>query len=110
MEMLTKAEKNKIASKIWRANNPDKIRNKNYKDRYGITLDDYNDMLKKQNNRCHLCGSHNDDTKLYVDHCHKTGKVRGLLCHHCNTALGLLMESPDKIKGLMYYAEKHSDV
>ena len=46
MEMLDKAARNKIASKIWRANNPDKIRSKNYKDRYGITLDDYNAMLK----------------------------------------------------------------
>ena len=48
MEVLSRAARNKLVSKIWRANNPDKIRNKNYKDRYGITLDDYNAMLKKQ--------------------------------------------------------------
>lgn len=81
--------------------------------RYDLSVQDKEELIKKQGGTCaneNCQYGLDDDHKLYVDHCHKTGKVRGLLCHHCNAALGLLMESPDKIEGLMYYAKKHSDV
>ncbi len=81
--------------------------------RYDLSIEDKKNLIEKQGGTCaneNCQYGLDDDHKLYVDHCHKTGKVRGLLCHHCNVALGLLMESPSKIKGLMYYAEKHSDV
>lgn len=62
--------------------------------RYGITLDDYNKMRKDQNYSCAICGRHEDKVKgkvgvrpLHIDHCHTTGKVRGLLCGRCNTSL-----------------------
>jgi len=58
--------------------------------RYKITRNEYNDLLKKQNLGCSVC---NKKVKLVVDHCHKTNKVRGLLCHHCNTALGMFQDS-----------------
>lgn len=65
---------------------------------YGITKDDYDALLVEQNGVCAICKmeeskTHNFSNKiqdLSVDHCHKSGKVRGLLCHRCNTLLGLV--------------------
>ena len=60
---------------------------------YGLTLKDYNKLLKKQKGACAICGkkkAHKKGKFLHVDHNHKTGKVRGLLCAVCNTALGRL--------------------
>lgn len=65
-------------------------KNTNLKKNYGITLDDYNRMFQEQNGCCKICGKHQQDLKasLHVDHNHMTGKVRGLLCHHCNVGIG----------------------
>lgn len=66
---------------------------------YGITIDDYETMLKNQNNKCKICFgpgfkmADHHDLLLVVDHCHETGIIRGLLCHNCNRALGLLKDS-----------------
>lgn len=78
---------------------------------YGITLLDYQQMLEQQGHRCAICngegfvmkGCHR--MKLVVDHCHKTGVVRGLLCHNCNRALGLLKDSTDSLKSATRYLE-----
>ena len=61
--------------------------------KYKITMDDFEKMLESQNRVCKICGmdgksKDNRRQHLCVDHCHKTGKVRGLLCMKCNTALG----------------------
>lgn len=87
----TEVERKRQASKIWKDKNPDKVLNKRYKERYGITLDDYHKMLKEQNHKCFICGIDeidSRDSKLCVDHCHITNKVRHLLCHNCNCGLG----------------------
>lgn len=57
---------------------------------YGLTLDEYKKMQAQQNHACKICKTHekNLKRKLFVDHCHETGKVRGLLCQYCNTMLG----------------------
>lgn len=59
---------------------------------YGITLEQYQQMLESQGGFCKICGRHQGDfaEALSVDHCHATGKVRGLLCGSCNRAIGLL--------------------
>ena len=58
---------------------------------YGITLKDFDDMLERQDGRCAICGKKGNDNKnLCVDHNHKTGRVRGLLCSRCNIKLGLV--------------------
>lgn len=69
---------------------PERVRNVDLKANYGITLDDYNAIFARQEGRCAICGV--SDKKLVVDHNHTTGKVRALLCHHCNTMIGSARE------------------
>lgn len=75
------------------------------KETYNITVEDYNNMLDKQENKCFCCERHIDDLKknLHVDHCHKTGKVRGLLCYNCNSALGSVRDSVEILKKMIIY-------
>lgn len=85
------------------------LRNLKYLDRYSITLEEYKALLEKQNYSCAICGSSPDTllTKnLCVDHCHTTNKVRRLLCHKCNTGIGLLGDTKeDLLKAFNYLAE-----
>jgi len=90
------------------------VRGVNLKTKYGVTLDFYEELVSKQEGRCGACGDRlNVSTTLRgappVDHCHKTGKVRAVLCHHCNTALGLLREDPDRVRKLMRYITEHNE-
>lgn len=65
--------------------------------RYGIKLKDWFDMLAFQKSRCAICGIHQDDVKkvFHVDHCHKTNKVRSLLCEECNHGIGNFKDNPN---------------
>ena len=67
------------------------LRNRTYL--YGISKADIVKLLDKQNNLCPICNSYIED-KFYVDHDHKTGKIRGLLCNSCNGGLGLFKDTP----------------
>jgi hypothetical protein len=69
--------------KTWRDRHPEKNRNHQYLRLYGISLEDYDKILTQQEGVCACCGKP-DFIRLHVDHDHKTGKVRGLLCHICN--------------------------
>jgi len=99
----------------WRKNNPEKIKNTELKSRFGIELDDYYDMLEKQNYHCAICDSVetaiNKRTKmafdLAVDHSHKTGKVRGLLCKNCNNMIGYAKDSIDILTKAVNYLKQH---
>ena len=79
--------------------NRDKYRDKHLRQTYQITLDEYNQMFAEQEGCCAICGTHECSTgkSLAVDHDHKTGKVRGLLCANCNTAIGKLNDDEDTI-------------
>lgn len=65
-------------------------RNKYLKNKYGITLEEYEKMFQDQKGRCKICGilQSNLVLPLSVDHNHKNGKIRGLLCNNCNSILG----------------------
>lgn len=97
-----------------RRNNPDlykKIQRKyDLKKKFNITLEQYNEILKKQNNCCDICkkSNLNEIKDLSVDHCHKTNKIRGLLCQNCNTALGLLKEDRQIFENGIKYINKWS--
>lgn len=77
---------------------------------YGIAYRVYHQMLESQNNKCAVCGGEgfimNKDRhklKLVVDHCHATGKVRGLLCHNCNRALSLFHDNIETLTKAINY-------
>ena len=83
-----------------------KYRNTILKREFGITIDDYEDMLQQQNNVCAICGGVNKTKSLCVDHSHITGKVRGLLCNNCNVAIGMLAEDPVILNKAIEYINK----
>lgn len=79
---------------------------------YGITVDDYEAMFKRQGGQCAICL----DAKIWkrrrtlvVDHCHATGKVRGLLCNQCNTAIGHLSDCKETAMRLFQYLDRAGD-
>lgn len=73
---------------------------------YGISLNDFNAILRKQRGKCRVCKTkHSRRRSLHVDHCHKTMKVRGLLCFKCNTALGKLGDDLKLVIRLVKYLE-----
>ena len=80
----------------------------NLRRRYGVTPEWYVETYRKQNGRCSICGNpetsvmHGYPTILVVDHCAKTGKVRGLLCRQCNTRLSFV-ENPKWMESAMRY-------
>ena len=87
-----------------RKNNPDAYWRRYYKREYGITLDQYNEMLEVQGGVCAICGNTcQTRSRLAVDHDHETGKVRGLLCNGCNRGIGLLNDSPELLRAAIGY-------
>ena len=90
---------------------------------YGLSLDDLHRLLAKQQERCAICKRHWRDCPahrpsryedffiqhLYIDHDHETGKVRGLLCHSCNVALGMLRDSPSVCRSAIKYLRSHKE-
>lgn len=102
----TKEERHRQARKNWEQKNPEKILDKRYKERYGITYQEYKEKLVQQNYKCLICGVNQEDSrqkKLVVDHCHNTNVVRGLLCHNCNCGLGHFADNVDKLKNAISY-------
>jgi hypothetical protein len=96
--------KNKIKENYLK--NKDLSRNISYKLKYGITLEQYNNLLKEQNECCKICNKHEKQVsrnRLYVDHNHNTKEIRGLLCHNCNVAIGLLKEDCDIMIKMIEY-------
>lgn len=79
---------------------------------YDMQPGDYMRMLERQNRACVACNRPESelDRRLCVDHCHVTGKVRGLLCAPCNTALGLVRENPRTLRHLAIYLEFHTAI
>jgi hypothetical protein len=103
-------EKRNEKDKARNKRNPDKKRNSKLKQLYGITLIEFTDMSIKQNDKCLICGKHkldNKNSKLFVDHCHKTGKIRGLICDRCNKCLGLMEDDIELLQGAIEYLKKN---
>ena len=75
--------------------------------KFGISLGEYQAMHAAQNGKCKLCGrdERTRQRRLAVDHCHATLKIRGLLCHHCNTGLGNFMDDVELLRLAIAYLE-----
>jgi hypothetical protein len=81
--------------------------NTKLKARFGITLDQYEEMYKQQDGKCLICGATESihGHRLAVDHCHTTLKIRGLLCKSCNVGLGNFYEKPELLRNAAKYIE-----
>lgn len=77
--------------------------------RFDLTTKQYEDMLVEQNGVCAICYKNNGKKSLAVDHDHRTGVVRQLLCMNCNTALGHFKDDPELLERAIEYLKRHSD-
>lgn len=102
-------DKVRESRRVWTKNNPDKVKNKQLVYNYGITLEEYDQMLILQNHRCKICQKHQSElTKpLCVDHCHTTGKVRGMVCDSCNLGMGRFYDDPELLIAAANYLTKN---
>lgn len=77
---------------------------------YGITVEQYNQMFVDQYGKCAICkcSDWGHNSRPSVDHNHTTGVIRGLLCHSCNAAIGLLKDSADVVTSALAYLVKHA--
>lgn len=88
-------------------------RKNKYKIRYKITLEQYEKMLQNQKSTCFICKKHQSNMpksygRLVIDHCHKTGKIRGLLCRSCNSGIGQLKDSETLLRRAIHYLARES--
>lgn len=78
---------------------------------YNFSVEEYNILLKEQNYSCRICKTTEPTetkTKFCVDHCHTTGKVRGLLCNKCNAGIGMFNDNPDLLVSAISYLKENS--
>lgn len=102
---------NKYVKIRYRKNGMESAREYGLQKRYGISIFDYEALLKEQNNRCALCQKHSSEfsRRFDTDHCHDSQKIRGLLCVACNRGLGLLKDDPEVLKRAIAYLEKYKN-
>lgn len=93
--------------------NPDEVKlsakKRMLKHRYSLEYNEYLRMYTNQNGKCFICGIKKElgsSKGLLVDHCHKTNKVRGLLCSNCNSGLGKFMDNTDILLNAINYLNK----
>jgi hypothetical protein len=85
-----------------------RVRLKNRGRKYGILPEEITRLYNSQNCVCAICEQEKSlDTNLHIDHCHTTGKVRGLLCVKCNIAIGLFEDSTERLRAAAKYIEDH---
>jgi hypothetical protein len=94
--------------KAWRRKNRDRLNKQlceiHLRNKFGLTVEEYADILEAQDGVCALCGAPpTPGISLHVDHDHGTGEIRGLLCVRCNNAIGLLREDPDLMRRAARY-------
>lgn len=98
-------------ARAWRLRHPDRHYGHQLKSKYGIDLSTYQRLLDRQAGGCAICGTEEPGSKkkvyLYVDHDHDTGRIRGLLCQTCNTAISLLQDHPELARLAAIYLDTH---
>lgn len=101
----------------WRSKNTARAKSYDLKRAYGISIEQYDSMLVAQNEVCAICENpehvvdkNGNRRKLAVDHCHTTGRVRGLLCTNCNKAIGHLKDDVRVLKKAIEYLQHRADL
>ncbi len=101
-------EENNAKCKAHYAANKAKYKNYHRLKSYGVSQEQYDSMFENQKGCCAICNQTLDQSKnTCVDHCHKTGKVRGLLCANCNFGIGHLKDSIPLIESAIQYLKGH---
>jgi hypothetical protein len=96
----------RASSKRWRERNLDRHADNNAKRNYGLEHGSYAKMLEEQGGKCAICGTDKPGrhtSRFHIDHCHDSGRVRGLLCANCNIGLGNLQHDPSILKAAIQY-------
>ena len=100
---------NTAEKRRWRNANVNKHRNSKYLKKFGLTIDEVQAILLRQNNKCGICNKNIEmGSKTHLDHDHKTNAVRGFLCQKCNHGLGLFNDSCDILKSAVKYLKKYN--
>jgi hypothetical protein len=101
----------------WRKENIERDRYMDVLNKHKITSEDYEKLIYDHNNLCAICGKEEtkksrtkgDVCRLAIDHCHKTGKIRGLLCHNCNAGIGHFRDDEELILKAAYYINRNKN-
>lgn len=96
-------EKMRSQEKAYREKNADQLRVKKRLGRYGLNPESFKELFESQGGLCALCRVREVQ---HIDHCHKTGKVRGLLCHNCNVGLGHFQDSEELLLAAIEYLKR----
>ena len=113
----------RACNKSWRSEYyekyPERNRKRSIKNNHGMTWEHLEELYEKQGASCAICGKHiglytkkgGDPLQVgRVDHCHSSGKIRGLLCHKCNIGLGHFEDNVVALRNAIDYLEEHKDV
>ncbi len=96
----------------WNKANPEKVQASMFKSVHGLSRADADAMIEAQGGLCAICGQppsgKRNCSRLHVDHCHETGKIRAMLCNNCNHALGHMKDDPARLQAAIEYLAKHS--
>jgi hypothetical protein len=109
-------EKYRDQNKKWRHANRQQVLESSercrIKKKYGITLEQYRDRIAAQDGKCEICkqppSGKRSKSKLHLDHCHQTGKLRGFICGQCNTSLGMAKDSVAILAAMIVYLNKYA--
>jgi hypothetical protein len=100
-------DRDRMARFVEAGKRPLSNRRSHLKRKYGMTLEQYDEMLELQGGGCAICGRQpREDISLHVDHCHETDVVRGILCFRCNNGIGDFANDPDLLRAAAVYLER----
>lgn len=92
----------------------DKLREYHLQKEFSMSIEDYNSLLEKQDGVCNICKRHriaSNKSNMAVDHCHTTGKIRGILCNWCNRGIGIFEDNEEFLKrAIDYLKESKNDI